>query len=104
MASAYGYRWRTHFGRDQIGELIELLETDPTSRHGVILMWDPSDDGLAQGTKKKNIPCPYTFTVQIIGGRLHLHLILRSNDMMLGNPHDVSGFAILLHFLAYCVL
>ncbi|MBT3349167.1 thymidylate synthase [bacterium] len=100
VESAYGYRWRKHFGRDQIGGLIKLLQKDPTSRHGVILMWDPSDDGLADGIQKKNVPCPYTFTVQIIGGKLHLHLVIRSNDMMLGNPHDVAGFALLAHILA----
>ncbi len=100
ISSAYGYRWRRHFGRDQIGGLIDLLQADPTSRHGVIAMWDPSDDGLANGTSKKNVPCPFTFTLQVIGGRLCLHLIIRSNDMMLGNPHDVAGFAILAHILA----
>jgi thymidylate synthase len=100
VESAYGYRWRKHFGRDQIDGLIKLLQEDPSSRHGVILMWDPSDDGLITGTKKKNVPCPYTFTVQIIGGKLHLHLVIRSNDMMLGNPHDTAGFAILAYFLA----
>ena len=100
VESAYGYRWRRHFGRDQINGLINLLKKDPTSRHGVILMWDPSDDGLDKGTKKKNVPCPFCFTVQIIGGRLCLHLIIRSNDMMLGNPHDVAGFALLSYFIA----
>jgi len=100
VESAYGYRWRKHFGRDQIDGLVQLLSKDPSSRHGVILMWDPADDGLANGIKKKNVPCPYTFTVQIMGGRLCLHLIIRSNDMMLGNPHDVSGFAFLMHMLA----
>ena len=100
VEAAYGYRWRKHFQRDQIGGLVELLSDDPTSRHGVILMWDPADDGLATGTKKKNVPCPYTFTVQIIGGKLCLHLVIRSNDMMLGNPHDVAGFALLAHILA----
>jgi len=100
ISSAYGYRWRYHFGRDQIKGLVDLLSQDKTSRHGVVLMWDPSDDGLANGTSKKNVPCPYTFTVQVMGGRLCLHLIIRSNDMMLGNPHDVAGFALLNHFLA----
>ena len=99
ISSAYGFRWRKHFGRDQIGMLISLLQKDPTSRHGVVLMWDPADDGLG-GTAKKNVPCPYTFTVQIIGGKLCLHLIIRSNDMMLGNPHDVAGFALLAHIFA----
>ncbi len=100
VESAYGYRWRKHFGRDQIDSLIRLLTEDPTSRHGVILMWDPGDDGLSDGTQKKNVPCPFCFTAQIMGGRLCLHLIIRSNDMMLGNPHDVAGFAMLAYFLA----
>lgn len=100
VESAYGYRWRKHFGRDQVGGLIKLLREDPTSRHGVILMWDAGDDGLSNGTKKKNVPCPFCYTAQIMGGRLCLHLVIRSNDMMLGNPHDVAGFALLTYFLA----
>jgi thymidylate synthase len=50
--------------------------------------------------KKKNVPCPYTFTVNIIGGRLHLHNVVRSNDVMLGCPADVAGFALLQCILA----
>lgn len=99
IEAAYGYRWRHHFGRDQIGRLLNLLEKDPSSRHGVVMMWDPCDDGLG-GKSKKNVPCPFTFTVQILGGRLHLHLVIRSNDMMLGNPHDTAGFALLAYILA----
>ena len=100
LSSAYGFRWRHHFGRDQILGLVELLKKDSSSRHGVVMMWDPSDDGLSNGTAKKNVPCPFTFTVQIIGGRLCLHLVIRSNDMMLGNPHDTAGFALLAYILA----
>lgn len=99
LTVAYGYRWRKHFGRDQLGMLIELLQNDPTSRHGVIVTWDPGQDGLG-GIPKSNIPCPYSFTVNIIGGRLHLHNIIRSNDMILGFPHDVAGFALLQCMLA----
>jgi len=96
---AYGYRWRKHFGRDQLKLLINLLKKDPSSRHGVVVMWDPANDGLG-GVNKKNVPCPYTFTVNIIGGKLHLHLMVRSNDMVLGFPHDVAGFALLQSILA----
>lgn len=96
---AYGYRWRKHFGRDQLGLLVDLLEKEPSSRHGVIVTWDPAQDGLSL-VKKKNVPCPYTFTVNIIGGRLHLHNIVRSNDIMLGCPADVAGFALLQCMLA----
>jgi len=96
---AYGYRWRKHFGRDQLGKLIDLLKKEPSSRHGVIITWDPASDGLSL-FKKKNVPCPYSFTVNIIGGRLHLHNIVRSNDMILGFPADVAGFALLQCILA----
>lgn len=96
---AYGYRWRKHFGRDQIGKLIELLEKEPSSRHGVVIAWDPSQDGLSL-FKKKNVPCPYTFTVNIFGGKLHLHNTVRSNDMILGFPFDVPGFCLLQYILA----
>ena len=96
---AYGYRWRKHFGRDQLGLLIKLLKSDPSSRHGVIVTWDPAQDGLG-GAVKKNVPCPYTFTVNIIGGRLNLHNMVRSNDIVLGFPSDVAGFALLAHILA----
>jgi len=100
VAAAYGYRWRHFFGRDQITSLVDLLKKDPSSRHGVIVTWDPADDGLGTGTKKKNVPCPYTFTVNIIGNKLHFHNIIRSNDMMLGCPTDVAGFVFLQYLLA----
>ncbi|MEY2671946.1 MAG: hypothetical protein RL687_363, partial [Candidatus Parcubacteria bacterium] len=29
LSSAYGWRWKHHFGRDQLGKAIELLEKDP---------------------------------------------------------------------------
>jgi thymidylate synthase len=96
---AYGYRWRKHFGRDQLKLLIDLLKRDPSSRHGVVVTWDPGSDGLG-GTQRKNVPCPYSFTVNIIGGRLHFHNIVRSNDMVLGFPSDVAGFALLQLILA----
>ncbi len=99
LAAAYGYRWRHAFGRDQLGELVKLLQNEPSSRHGVIITWDPREDGHG-GIPKKNVPCPYTFTVNIIGGRLHLHNIIRSNDMMLGCPFDTFGFCLLQCILA----
>lgn len=63
------------------------------------MMWDPSSDGLV-APKKKNVPCPFCWTANIIQGKLNVHLIIRSNDMMLGNPHDTAGFALLQAMLA----
>jgi len=99
ISTAYGYRWRQHFERDQLLELVKHLEDEPTSRQGVVVTWDPNDDGLT-APKKKNVPCPFTFVTNIIGGRLNMHNIVRSNDMMLGCPHDTAGFALLAYILA----
>lgn len=99
VEAAYGHRWRNHFGRDQLMGAIEHLRAEPTSRQAVVLMWDPASDGLTSA-KKKNVPCPFCWTVNIMGDKLNLHLTIRSNDMMLGNPHDVAGFALLQAILA----
>ncbi len=96
---AYGHRWRRHFGRDQLAGVIDLLSADPSSRQAVVVTWDPASDGLG-GVAKKNVPCPYTFTINIIGGRLNLHNMIRSNDAILGLPHDAGGFALLQCLLA----
>ena len=99
VTAAYGWRWRHEFGRDQIGELVKSLKQDPSNRQGVVLAWNPGGDGL--GSKQKlNVPCPFGFTVNIIGGKLNLHNLVRSNDMILGFPHDVAGFALLQRILA----
>jgi len=100
IPAAYGFRWRKAFGRDQLQLLIDHLSRQPGSRHGVVITWDPREDGLGNPESKKNVPCPYTFTVNIIGNKLHIHSIIRSNDMMLGCPHDIAGFALLQAILA----
>lgn len=97
VTSAYGFRWRHNFGIDQLDTVLDKLRDDPSSRHAVVMMWDPAQDLTI---KQKNVPCPYTFTLNIIRGKLHLHLTIRSNDMVLGFPTDVAGFALLLHILA----
>lgn len=99
VTAAYGWRWRNAFGRDQIMELVRLLKQDPSNRQGVVLAWDPGGDGLGAKTKL-NVPCPFGFTVNIIGGKLNFHNLVRSNDMILGFPHDVAGFALLQRILA----
>lgn len=99
VTAAYGWRWRNAFGRDQIMELVKLLKRDPSNRQGVVLAWDPGGDGLGAKTKL-NVPCPFGFTVNIIGGKLNFHNLVRSNDMILGFPHDVAGFALLQRILA----
>ena len=97
IAAAYGHRMRHTFGVDQISEVLRKLSEDPSNRHGVVQIWDAADDLTIP---KKNVPCPVMFTVNVIRGRLNLHLVIRSNDMVLGHPTDVAGFALITHLIA----
>lgn len=100
VKSAYGYRWRRHFGRDQIRLAVEALRKDPTDRRVYVSAWDPAEDGLGE-QGQKNVPCPASFTFSITGGELHSSLFLRSSDVFVGLPYDVMGHALLMDAVAH---
>lgn len=88
VEAAYGYRWRKHFGRDQLADLITSLFLNPSNRRTVICAWDPGDDGLMHvGTK--NVPCPFAMSFYIVGGRLMMSYFIRSSDLYVGLPYDI---------------
>lgn len=99
IKAAYGYRWREHFGRDQIELAIKALKKDPTDRRVYISAWDPAEDGLGKGGQR-NVPCPVAFNLHISDGELHSTLTLRSSDVMVGLPYDVMGHALLMDAIA----
>ncbi|WID42029.1 thymidylate synthase [Pseudomonas phage ZQG1] len=99
VKAAYGYRWRAHFGRDQIAQAIEALKADSSDRRCYISAWDPAEDGLgAQG--QKNVPCPAAFTFSVLEGELHSSFFIRSSDVFVGLPYDVMGHALLMDAVA----
>jgi thymidylate synthase len=99
IKSSYGYRWRNHFGRDQIGDAIAALKEDPTNRRVYISAWDAKEDGLL--TKDQlNVPCPVGFNLTIINGKLNSTITLRSSDIFVGLPYDVMGHAYLMDAIA----
>ncbi len=100
LRTAYGYRWRWHFGRDQLGLAVAALQADPTNRQCWVQAWDPSCDGLGTPGQPKNIPCPVGFTINVIKGRLNLSVFIRSSDVYVGLPYDVMGYAILASLIA----
>lgn len=99
VKAAYGWRWRYHFGRDQVAMAISALKANHTDRRIYIAAWDPREDGL--GNPGKNVPCPIGFTLSIQDGALHSALTIRSSDLFVGLPYDVAGHAMLMH--AFCV-
>lgn len=95
IKAAYGYRWRKHFGRDQLQLAMDALDRNPSDRRVFISAWDPAEDGLgAQG--QLNVPCPVGFTFSVLDGRLNSTYLLRSSDVFVGLPYDVMGHALLM--------
>lgn len=98
VPTAYGYRWRKHFGRDQIAEAIQQLKADPSSRQVMVSAWDPALDG-PQSTAK-NIPCPTHFTLWTLDDELHSSMFMRSSDLFVGLPYDIMGHSLLMDAIA----
>jgi thymidylate synthase len=97
ISTAYGYRWQHAFGVDQIANIIDKLKADPSSRQQVLMSWDASRDNVIP---VKNVPCPYTAVINIIDGKLNIHLTLRSNDIIVGLPYDFLMYTLLGKLLA----
>lgn len=95
--AAYGYRWRHHFGFDQIRSVIKILQADPASRQAVVQIWDSAD--LKKKTKDK------ACNTQIIFDLRHEHLNMtvynRSNDIWWGAyGANAVHFSFLQEFVA----
>lgn len=81
LHAAYGYRWRRHFGRNQIRDVAELLRRDPKTRRAVIGMWDPSVDLDSHA----DLPCNTSIMFRLVGtDSLDMTVINRSNDLIWG--------------------
>lgn len=100
LKTAYGYRWRHHFGRDQLSLAIHALNRDPSNRQIWVQAWDPAVDGLGEPDQPKNIPCPIGFSLSVVGEELHMSLFIRSSDVFVGLPYDVMGYAMTLDAIA----
>jgi thymidylate synthase len=83
VSYTYGQRIRSHFGVDQVEQVIEKLNADAKSggdfncSNAVISLWDPSVDGK----QTKNTPCLNHIWFRVVKGQLTLTATFRSNDM-----------------------
>lgn len=86
---AYGYRWRNHFGFDQIRRVIAYFARHPMGRRAVIAMWDPETD-LREDEVGRDMPCNTQILFAVTYGRrdepnrLNMTVINRSNDVIWG--------------------
>lgn len=78
---AYGHRWRTQFGVDQLLQIVGILGKDSTSRQAVLQMWHSA---LDLGTTVRDKPCNTHCYFRINAGCLDMTVCCRSNDLVWG--------------------
>ena len=83
------YGARVH-GR--LGDLVELLERDPDTRQAALSIFDSRSD---LGVAKRDIPCTFVLHFLVRDAKLEMRAVMRSNDIWLGTPYDLTQFAIL---------
>ena len=97
LPKAYGLRYVW-----QLPILIKHLFSDPSSRQAYLGIWYSQDD-MADGPRSPMPPCPVGmhFRVRELSNRiLDATLVLRSSDIMIGLPHDLMTFGMLLTLVA----
>lgn len=98
--AAYGYRWRHHFGFDQLAEVIRVLTEDPGSRQAIVQIWDSAD--LYKKTKDKACNMQVIFDTR--GDALNMTVINRSNDIWWGAyGANAVHFSFLQEFIAHAL-
>lgn len=97
--AAYGYRWRRHFGTDQLATIVQALTDSPDCRRQVLGIWDPRHD---LGLKSKDLPCNTQAYFQVSHeGALDMMVTNRSNDIVWGTyGANAVQFSVLLEYVA----
>lgn len=104
---AYGHRWRSWYGIDQIFLVMQELKNNPNTRRAVIGMWSPLGDltelpdNHGGGLKGKDVPCNTQIYFDIRGGKLNMTVCCRSNDVLWGAyGANAVHFSFLMEYVA----
>ena len=93
VRSNYGWQWeRNH----QLDKVIAMLKSNPETRQAVISIYD----GKEISTYRKDTPCTYAVQFTVLDGKLHMAVLMRSNDLWFGFCNDQYCFASLQELVA----
>lgn len=82
---------------DQLFHVISKLQRDPSTRQAVVALWDPIKDNFHQS---KDYPCNNMVYFSNRDGKLNVTVVIRSNDLIWGTPHNMIQFAHLQALIA----
>ena len=100
LNGAYGFRWRKHFGRDQIELVIDELRRNPESRRVVLAMWSVNDLGMGS----KDPPCNTHIYFDCRNDVLNMTVCNRSNDLIWGAcGANAVHMSILQEYVAHAI-
>lgn len=101
---AYGNRWRSKFGIDQLDVLVQELSANPDTRRAVLIMWSTYFDLSKLKGGGKDFPCNTHAYFNIDNNHLHMTVCCRSNDIIWGAyGANVVHFSFLQQYLANCL-
>jgi len=111
LNGAYGYRWRNHFGYDQLDMIIAELKRNPSTRRAVLQMWDGgsfegAEDHIGDLQKaihgSADVPCNTAVFFDTIGGKLNMTVTCRSHDVILGAfGANIVHMSVLLEYVSF---
>lgn len=101
LNSAYGHRWRHHFGYDQLLKIAEALANNRDDRRQVLSMWDHLD----LGSDSKDLPCnTHIYFSRTDTGALDMMVTNRSNDAVWGAlGANAVHFSMLQEYMAVMI-
>lgn len=104
--AAYGARWRSQNGGNQLAVIIDKLRVNPDDRRCVLQIWDAQSDLWDHGADTpysgKDAACNLTITFQTNAlGQLCMVVFCRSNDVIWGAyGANAVHFSMLMEYVA----
>lgn len=97
LGPVYGYQWRNFNsqGIDQIQNVIDTLQKNPSSRRIMVVTYNP-----VQADSMMLPPCHALFQFYVSNNKLSCQMYQRSADVFLGVPFNIASYALLTMMIA----
>lgn len=92
IGTAYGWIVRRY---ELVQSLIETIKTDPANRRMIMSLWQ--NEWLPTAALPS---CVWNSQWNVTDGKLNMMVTVRSNDVPLGMPFNVTQYAVLCHLIA----